>query len=389
MSRRLPGAGWRVALLFMFLSAFCTAYFVVLHVQFLVPQVWPQAANGVQAREFGATGSAASMWWRSRTRRRARCKPSSTEWSAECIPFLCTALEFEASNYTERLLSSIRHPVAHVVVVVGGKDMLTLKRAQAWTRRYPDVHFVRVPDRIGCAGGWNICIKYMLDVFGVDWGIVANNDISFPVGSLKQTAAAFLEARQRQPGLCLGRIEMDTRPGHGSYSAFVVTREFRDACGLFDENLFPAYLEDFEMDIRAQRLRGDGCVAGNIFSAERFHHGPEGAVVYVSGVQDMVNRDEERSGEARARIGEVLQRGHRSGFQYMADKWGCSVSQQWDACTFQRPFNRTHLTPRDWVYDPAYRRCVLTGTGLQGDHCPYDVSVLAAGNSTGEHVSEV
>ncbi|KAK4537918.1 hypothetical protein CDCA_CDCA15G3943 [Cyanidium caldarium] len=369
VSRRLAKVGLSALLL----AALLATYMKTMQ-GWMVPPSWPASATGARAYPLGQPD--AGPKWLRRLRQQPQCSPTSSSSSPDCVPFLCTSVEFETSNYTERMLASIHHPVAYTLVITAGDDVHTRQQAQRLQRQFPHVHFVHVDERIGVSGGWNLCMHFLAEVLDVDWGYITNNDVYFPGRSLHNTTAAFLEARRREPRLCVGRALFRNIPYKNRYSTLAVTRTLPAAWGTFDENIFPSYYEDNDVHLRSELLIDSGCRMEDIQNAERFHHGPEHADDYVSGVRDTVDVAGERDAATRASIKAVMERGIRSSARYLQKKWGCRAANLWGPCRHHRPFGRSGMTPRDWVFDAAYRRCLLTGEGAISDTCHFHHALL-------------
>ncbi|GJD12399.1 hypothetical protein Gasu2_64860 [Galdieria sulphuraria] len=151
------------------------------------------------------------------------------------------------------------------------------------------------------------------------WGLIVNNDVYFPSGSLKslkyQTELTLLE----DPHLCLGFVSF--RNMHFGYSGFVATSRLVQYAGYFDENLFPAYYDDNELDIRLREVNrnDDVCTRHDIVFSNGIHHGIEDQQGYLSGTAIYLDEHENSS------FRDAQRRGSRNNPVYVAEKWGCQV----------------------------------------------------------------
>jgi hypothetical protein len=289
--------------------------------------------------------------------------------TAFVAPLLCFGLEFEHRNFTTRLLGGIDAPVEHVVVVLSGDDPSLNALEERIRKEYPFCKIIRDKRRLGNVGIWNTCLRYMQDVANASWALLLNNDIMLPPGSLANVSAAVMEVI-RDPEFCLGTLRIRNIKGF-VWSTLAVTRRTLDVLGFFDENVFPAYYEDNEYDIRIQKTHQSGtpCRLLPVHAANSFHHGPEDSEDYISGTVIYYNDGGDRSKKV------IQDRANAWNPHYLAQKWNCPL-YRWNECRYTRPFNRNDLSPRDWFFDPDYRYCIETGDSKGNFGCRYNEHVL-------------
>lgn len=108
----------------------------------------------------------------------------------------------------------------------------------------------------GVSGAWNEGMKRSLQ-YGNNYAIIANDDITFPVDTIKElydtiryTKAVIVSPNQN-------RYEPGFKLVHGAdFFCFIVDiKQLIENVGWFDENFFPAYFEDNDMHRRI-RLAG-------------------------------------------------------------------------------------------------------------------------------------
>ena len=94
-----------------------------------------------------------------------------------------------------------------------------------------------LPSNIGCSGAWNMIIKCYMNA---PYWIISNNDIQFSPGLLKDMV-------QKNEDLDVGMVYGN---GQAQWDLFLINDWVVQKCGLFDENLYPAYVEDVDYYIR-------------------------------------------------------------------------------------------------------------------------------------------
>lgn len=142
-------------------------------------------------------------------------------------------------NWLKRLIDSIDYPVDELFIVNNsGKDEITDELNDIAKTKYDLIKNIRVchlPSNIGCSGAWNLIIKcYSLSPY---W-IISNHDISFTPGLLNEMVN---HASRKEVGV--------VKPG-SQWELFLLKESVVQECGLFDENFYPAYLEDCDYYVR-------------------------------------------------------------------------------------------------------------------------------------------
>lgn len=211
----------------------------------------------------------------------------------------------------------------------------------------------------------------------IPWAIVFNSDMYTPPDALEAVAAQIWAAVEEDPTLCIGHFTTEGAGKAGRYTAFVYTRHALNTLGLVDANLYPAYYEDVELDLRLSRAVAAGaCSPIRVFDAARFVHGEPGQRRYVSGSR-VAQKRLMAHGDAAARAAAVawaerIRRGKLSAPLYLAQKWGCrpEVDIDLSTCRFAHPFDDPRRPLSYWELDAGRRRCI-------DDHergavaCPY------------------
>jgi len=188
----------------------------------------------------------------------------------------------------------------------------------------------------GVAGAWNEIIKLFPGDSG-HWWLIANDDIQFAPGDLQRMSAE-CGVWSAKCGILYGN--------HGA-SFFALTRYGVEKVGLFDENIYPAYLEDCDWSYRAdllgvRRMALPGCLA--VHGGPRDAHAPSSAGEgWLSG-SCTVNSDPV--------LREKNMRTHGANFNYYRAKWGGINGQE----QYKTPFNDPHWPVWAWKFDPEFRQ---------------------------------
>lgn len=100
------------------------------------------------------------------------------------------------------------------------------------------------PENLGVAGSWNWGLREQFDR-GASWVLVMNDDVEVTAEALDEYRALMAKGVNMAVG----------NEGVGM-SCFAISRTCVERHGTFDENLYPAYMEDVDMN-RRMRLAGD------------------------------------------------------------------------------------------------------------------------------------
>ena len=309
------------------------------------------------------------------------------------IPALSVSLTVDPLNYLARLLMSIDYPINRILIQVGNADpgvraeiMGSMKEAQRRNEHFlhNNVRVKMVPQNPGAAHGMNNGLRYLLDNddFLPDenaFVLVVNADIRFKSGTLRTFAE---NMRQRiADDADFGMGFMNLHPG-ATWSAFAPTRRLVQHVGLFDENFYPAYMEDVDF---ARRLFLSGLRVA-MFPGALVAHGPEenGEKFYISGttfiIQKYANSTNTKKVDVASQLQKLVNRGIQSSLNYYALKWGrepepkspcLTVKQLMDGANcstgWKRPFNSSNMSLRDWRLGRHRRLWIETGQGRLGD----------------------
>lgn len=139
------------------------------------------------------------------------------------------------------MVSSIDYPVDNLVIINNnGRGELTEELDNLCKINYyyiKNIHVCHLPANIGVSGAWNLIIKCYVNA---PYWMIVNNDVSFTSGILKKFAEY---AEDPDIGIILANSAI-------SYDLFLLKDFVVQKVGLFDENCYPAYVEDVDYYIR-------------------------------------------------------------------------------------------------------------------------------------------
>jgi hypothetical protein len=150
-------------------------------------------------------------------------------------------------HWLRRLIDSIDYPVKDFFIINNnGKDEITEELNQLVNIKNNFIEKIKVchlPSNLGVADSWNLIIKsYMMEPY---W-IICSNDVSFTPGLLKEMVE---KSKNEEVGI----VQPNGHKGLGSYEFFLLKDFVVEKCGLFDENLYPAYSEDVDYILKAKK----------------------------------------------------------------------------------------------------------------------------------------
>jgi len=194
-------------------------------------------------------------------------------------------------------------------------------------KQTPGTYYIPYGKNVGVARCWNEGIleahKDNADVI-----IVMNDDCWFSSGDLSRLAEAAFADRDKFAITCSGYHHHWRKrfPSHG-FACVAFNPIMVDVLGCFDENFFPAYLEDCDLSYRAHlaELR-----EGNI-QTTNVHHAGSATIFSNSALQAQNHMT------------------HTKNFEYYRAKWGGINEEE----VYTTPFNNPKLHP--WFIDPDLR----------------------------------
>jgi GT2 family glycosyltransferase len=240
-----------------------------------------------------------------------------------------------------RLVDSVDVDAEILVVVnsIGAVDPSvedTAGMLEAQDRPGVRVRVERIAGNLGVAGSWNL----ILDRFGGDC-VISNSDIEFAPGFLRQAMVR----------IDLGR---DIVMHHlWAASCFYVTAEFPATLGWFDENIYPAYHEDQEINMRSAALDIRRAIVSGVSENGIFHGLSQTRKNASEAVQTYIRKAKARSCD------------------YLTRRWGPTPARGTDRPVKSHPFDDPTLHPADWTLDLDARRTVAAlCKEVTGFDCP-------------------
>jgi len=271
---------------------------------------------------------------------------------ARAIPVVGVALIRDEVGMVLRTLYSIDVPVEHIVIIVGPGEA----SAHAVVLNHIKLFIANVTLVLWNKNAypspsetWNAATRAFPRAA---WILHVAPDTTFMPGSLAVLSERMFAASASE--LSIIAYARYTVPFGAIFNAFAMTREFHESCGLFDENIYPAYFEDTEMVMRVAATQ-----CGREYTIVDFiamhHHWGEG---YISGVANLGAEDKYYTA--------LMACGNTGAYFYT--KWGASCdgdltvnratgeitrNQSLYHC-YNSPFNVTNRPASEWVLDKKY-----------------------------------
>jgi GT2 family glycosyltransferase len=239
------------------------------------------------------------------------------------IPVLGTLI-LNRGDLLLRLFDSIDYPYDKFVILNNGKEKDVAEAIEQIRQRIPDKLIVHnSPKNTGVAGGWNFIIKN----FPAPWTFICGNDVQFTPGDMQKIVDATWEKHETH-----GKIF-----GNQGHNAFTITKLAVDTVGYFDENFYPAYLEDCDYQTR-MRLSGIP-----------YYDAPDCHIIHGIPAPGNPGGSSTIFSNKKYRIANGIT--HSNGHRYYEAKWGGSNEHE----KFTHPFNNPKIALSEWKLDPALR----------------------------------
>lgn len=253
--------------------------------------------------------------------------PSYEQLDSKPIPVIGTAI-VNGVHWLKRLIDSVDYPVSNFVIVNNnGRGELDkeleeiIDQPHEWIKK---IHVCTPPGNIGCAGAWNLVIKSFLTS---PYWVIVNHDVCFGSGLLKEMVT---RAEEDEVGMVHG--DPGDR-GDGMYDLFLIKDWVVEKVGLFDENLYPAYDEDLDYNIRLSKIP-----LKKVLKLDTpFLHGEKD---YATSGSQTWREDE----SLRPKLHKAMVINES---EYMMEKWGTS----WPTSPYPYPFNNPKFSPSTTTFD--------------------------------------
>lgn len=248
------------------------------------------------------------------------------------IPVIA-AFIVNGTHWLYRLIESVDYPVDEFVIINNnGRDEITdeLDLLKKYKHKFINkIRIVHMPHNIGCATSGNLVIKsYMTAPY---W-IFVGHDVKFSPGILEKFYEYGIDDSY-------GTVHAEAdKLGIGKWDLFLIKDWVIQKCGLFDENFYPAYVEDIDYTMRMMNCNIESKILN---------------IPYLHG-----EKDYETSGSQTWRTDPSLKEGLYNAMwineiEYMTQKWGPG----WKNCQqFKTPFNNPTLDNTYTTYDLNFVR---------------------------------
>lgn len=227
---------------------------------------------------------------------------------------------------------SIDYPVDNFVVFNNNgrgqitREVETLKAVP--NHNVKNVHTCHLPANVGCSGAWNLIIKCFMKA---PWWLITNHDVMYEPGFLKEMSEVMSDP------------EVGTAHGAGGgWDVFALKDWMVQKYGLFDENLYPAYVEDLEF-------------------GHRFIHDDVKRVLsmetgYYHGTKKNDYSDGSQTWRSEPSIAQSIHVAHEMNKKYVTMKWGRGWQAHIDEETYKSPFDIPDFPISFTTYDLGFNR---------------------------------
>lgn len=249
----------------------------------------------------------------------------------DAIPVLGTAI-VNCPHWLYRLFYSIDYPVdTFVVFNNNGRGQITheLELLKSVPHKYvKNVEVCHLPANLGCSGAWNLIIKSYMKA---PYWVITNHDLMYEPGFLQATAEKMSDP---ETGLVHGN--------GGSWDFFAIKDWVVEKYGLFDEALYPAYVEDLDYGMR--------------FMHDDLKRELSVGVGYYHGEQKNSYEDGSQTWRSEPAIAQGIHLAHELNKRYVSQKWGEGWQTHVDEDSYQHPFNNPNLPKSFTTYPLSFVR---------------------------------
>jgi len=268
---------------------------------------------------------------------RDNLKQMGIEWNIDNleqpIPVLGVPI-VNGVHWLKRLIESIDYPVKELCIINNnGRDQITAELDEICIQTYKNIEKIRVvhmPGNLGVPGSWNFIIKTYLNA---PYWVISNHDIAFCPGTLKEIVNS---AKQPEVGMV---------NSNGSFEFFLIKDWVVQKCGLFDENLYPAYTEDWDYQFRMNKTG-----IKTHFIEGKFLHGEENYKTTGSQTWRIEQNLKDKLSYSRD-VNEL---------EYIAQKWGPQWLKDWhkdySLSPWEYPFNTPDIPYTYTTFDLEFAR---------------------------------
>lgn len=275
--------------------------------------------------------------------------------TAGYVPFIGTGVSRDPQSLILRLYYSTKdYPVKYFIVVIPERT-LSPPHGAIWyevehLKQYADnVVIISCAQTPSVAEGWNAVFQAFPEE---PWGVYCARDTAWMPGSLQKLAGHMWNA-SRDNTTEVALMNWTFPIGEGKYNAFGLTRAALARFGLFDENIYPAYFEDNDFEVRQSRMQPPMRVA--VLPDAIMMHGKMTDNTYSSGLH---LPDDPNLQHQESHLRTVWNQRGNINRAYMMRKWGCP-GMNFGGCTFRTPFNKS--LPVWYWYTSKHQRALDHG----------------------------
>lgn len=258
---------------------------------------------------------------------------NSNEQSKNQIPVIGVPI-VNGIHWLKRLIDSIDYPVKNLLIINNnGRGQLDKDLNQIRDNGHPlieNIHVCHMPSNFGVSGSWNFIIKsYLMAPY---W-IIVNHDIMFAPGLLRRM---YDEAENSDSGMIHAKKSIDYDSGR--YDLFLIKDWVVQKCGLFDENLYPAYCEDIDYLTRVSNEK----IKSTFLDIDYLH----GDKDYATTGSQTWRTDES--------LKEKLFFSGSMNDTYILEKWGFKPGDSYNP--YEKPFNTQEFDSKQTRFDLEFVR---------------------------------
>ena len=251
------------------------------------------------------------------------------------IPVIGTAI-VNGVHWLRRLVDSVDYPVDRFIIFNNnGRNQITKELDELANQKHQFIKKIEVchlPANLGCSTAWNLIIKS--SIMAPFW-IIVNHDIAFTSGFLSRMMEL---AADPETGIVHSNYDIKS----GTWDVFLIKDFVISRYGLFDENFYPAYVEDIEYSMR---IIADGNTLKRVGVNLPYYHG--------AAINDYVHHGSETWRTEPEIADRIHYFHHLNQNSYMNYKW----SDTWrEAIPFTHPFNNESLPLTYTTYDINFIR---------------------------------
>lgn len=221
------------------------------------------------------------------------------------IPVIGTVV-INNTHWLKRLIMSVDYPVDTFVIINNNnrEDINEdLKNISKIKHKYIDnIKVSTQAANIGRSGAWNLIIKCFMNS---PYWIICHDDVAFKPGLLREMADAVNNDSE------LGLLHSaKTEFGLGSWNLFLIRDITIQKYGIFDENTYPIYGEEYDYELRMSHDPIKRIIGTTI----DYYHGDS-----TSSGENTSNYGNSRSD---TNLKNIIDESYEKNIEYLSKKWG-------------------------------------------------------------------